>query len=49
MRPYSAADVVSKRGTLVQQCSSSVMARKLFQAPVLSTAEMLYSRDNFEV
>lgn len=31
MRPYSAADVVSKRGTLSQEYPSSLMARKLFQ------------------
>lgn len=30
-RPYSAADVVSKRGTLVQSYPSSVMARKLWK------------------
>ena len=29
-RPYSAEDVVSKRGTLQQQYPSSLMARKLF-------------------
>lgn len=29
-RPYSAADVVSKRGTLQQTYPSSLMARKLF-------------------
>jgi isocitrate lyase len=29
-RPYSAADVVSKRGTQLQSYPSSVMARKLF-------------------
>ena len=29
-RPYSAADVVSKRGTLQQTYPSSIMARKLF-------------------
>jgi isocitrate lyase len=29
-RPYSAADVVSKRGTVQQQYPSSLMARKLF-------------------
>ncbi|CAK7275515.1 mitochondrial 2-methylisocitrate lyase [Sporothrix epigloea] len=29
-RPYSAADVVSKRGTQMQQYSSSLMARKLW-------------------
>lgn len=29
-RPYSAADVVSKRGTLMQTYASSVMARKLW-------------------
>lgn len=29
-RPYSAADIVSKRGTLQQTYPSSIMARKLF-------------------
>lgn len=29
-RPYSAADVVSKRGSLLQTYPSSIMARKLF-------------------
>jgi isocitrate lyase len=29
-RPYSAEDVVSKRGTLQQQYPSSLMSRKLF-------------------
>lgn len=29
-RPYSAADIVSKRGTQLQSYPSSVMARKLF-------------------
>ena len=29
-RPYSAADVVSKRGTLLQTYPSSLLARKLF-------------------
>ena len=29
-RPYTAADVVSKRGSQLQNCPSSVMARKLF-------------------
>lgn len=31
MRPYSAGDVVSKRGTLSREYPSSLMARKLFQ------------------
>ena len=30
-RPYSAADVVSKRGTVQQQYPSSLMAQKLFR------------------
>lgn len=29
-RPYSARDIVGKRGSLVETCASSLMARKLF-------------------
>lgn len=53
-RPYSAADVVSKRGTLQQTYPSSLMARKLFnllneraaQGQPVHTSEWAWNWDN---